>query len=338
MVPPTGLSLAWSAEMVRQNLPECKRMLWQLSTCSLTHLSARFTASATVVCNRLILMALICIPFAAGCASLPYQAGSSDRYFSSPELAARTGPQIERGRPHKVLDTFGWVWGIPQKVILFDRRVENHNIDEHTESEMAAYLHDNQLSTVKVRLNQYHPGDDWHRLAANKSVGAGWRFTIGALSVLGETILPGRLFGGDHYNPFTNTIHLYSNVPAIAYHEGGHAKDFAGREWKGTYAAAYGLPVVPLYHEAVATNDAISYVRTHRDIPAQQEAYNILYPAYGTYVGNAIPGVPYGYLAGVLAGHAAGRAQSWQISRGASPESEQNPHTYERQPVSRVGR
>ena len=39
------------------------------------------------------------------------------------------------------------------------------------------------------------------------------------------TIFPGRVFGGDRYNPFTNTINLYSDHPSIALHEAAHAKD-----------------------------------------------------------------------------------------------------------------
>lgn len=249
-----------------------------------------------------------------GCATSQYWYGSSENYRTSPELAAITTQQIERGRPNAFVDGFGWVWGIPSKIILWDRRIENHHIDAQTESEIASYLADNDLQTVKVRLNQYRPGDDWERLVANKSVGAGWRYTLGLLSVAGETVFPGRLFGGDHYNPFTNTIHLYSNAPAIAFHEGGHAKDFAQRKWKGTYAAAYLLPAGPLYHEAIATEDALSYVKSTRNAATQREAYNLLYPAYGTYVGSVIrdpAGV--GYIAAVLVGHAAGRWMSSQI-------------------------
>jgi hypothetical protein len=256
----------------------------------------------------------------SGCATIPYAFGNSRAYHVTPELEPPPGEQIERGEPNAVIDTFGWIWGIPGKIVLFDRRVENHSIDAQTEAEIAAYLKDNQLSTVKVRLNQYHPGDDWKRLVANRSVGAGWRYTLGTVSVLGETIFPGRLFGGDHYNPFTNTIHLYSDVPAIGYHEGGHAKDFARRRWKGTYAAVYLLPGVSLYHEALATGDALGYVMFTRDLPAQQEAVEILYPAYGTYVGNAISGqVPFGYFIGLIGGHIAGQWTSRNLGAGSVP-------------------
>ena len=231
---------------------------------------------------------------------------------------------MERGRPQKAIDTFGWVWGIPSKILLWDRRVENHRIDAHTEAQLGAYLSQNELSTVKVRLNQYHPRDDWHRLVANKSVGAGWRYTVGAVSVAFEAIFPGRLFGGDHYNPFTNTIHLYSNAPAIALHEAGHAKDFARRKWKGTYAAVRILPIVPLIQEGIATSDALGYLEANENVSAQQEAYEILYPAYGTYVGAEIKALgPFGVVFGALGGHAIGRWKSWQLEEKREEEERQ---------------
>ena len=257
----------------------------------------------------------------SGCATLPYSYGTANRHDECAELAGVMGSPIERGRPNRFLDTAGWIWGIPGKVLLFDRRVENHRIGEKTEAAIAEYLNANALSTVKVRINQYHPGDDWRRLVANKSVGPGWRYTLGTLSVVAETLVPGRVFGGDHYNPFTNTVHLYSDIPAIAIHEAGHAKDFAGRRWKGTYAAAYLIPGVPLYHEARATGDALGYIRTTGSVQDYQEAYEILYPAYGTYVGNTVSGyLPFGYLGGVIGGHIAGRWKSHDLGSHAQSQ------------------
>ncbi|MFM7059019.1 MAG: hypothetical protein ACKO2P_19080 [Planctomycetota bacterium] len=258
-----------------------------------------------------LLLGLTAILALTGCRSAAYSRGTADQYFTSPRLAAR--PQIEHGRPNAFVDGFGWVWGIPPKILLFDRRVENHRVSRTTEQALTKYLAHNELHSVKVRVNQYNPRDDWKRLTRNTAVGGGWRYTLGALSVAGETLFPGRLFGGDHYNPFTNTIHLYSDVPAIAIHEGGHAKDFATREWKGTWAAAYLIPGAPLWHESIATSDALTWLAEQDDPQALREGYHILYPAYGTYAGSVLSD-PSGisYLAGVLAGHAAGR---WQASR-----------------------
>jgi hypothetical protein len=280
-------------------------------------------------------MSLLTLLTLAGCATTPYVAGSADSYFASRQLADQTEIQIERGKPHRGVDTFGWIWGIPGKILLFDRRVENHRIGETTEAEIAAYLQDNDLTTVKVRLNQYRPLDDWRRLAANDSVGAGWRYTFGAVTVLGETVFPGRLFGSDHFNPYTNTVHLYSDVPALALHEAGHSKDYAGRKWKGTYAAIYNLPFVPLYQEAIATNDALSYVKSTGDPADLQDAYEILYPAYGTYVGSAISGsVPYGYFVGLMGGHLAGQWKSRDL--GQISDTAQKTFVHPRQSLERL--
>jgi hypothetical protein len=252
-----------------------------------------------------------------GCAAplSPKWIEASPRYTS--EALRETGDPIQRGKERPIIDTVGWVLGIPSKIILWNRHIDSHRIDAETELAIREYLAINELDTVRVRLNQYRPGEDWSRLRKNTSVAAPWRYTIGALSVLGETIIPGRLFGGDHYNPFTDTIHLYSNVPSVALHEGAHAKDFARRKYKGTYAFAYLLPVVPLYHESVASRDVVAYLESVGTPEEQAAAAKILYPAYGTYVSSAIGTFVPGYtdpifIASVLGGHAAGR---WEANR-----------------------
>jgi hypothetical protein len=114
---------------------------------------------------------------------------------------------------------------------------------------------------VKVRINQYAPLDDWRRLRKNKTVRWGYRYMFGALSVAGEAIFPGSLFGGDRYNPWTATVHLCSDVPAIALHEGAHAKDFTRRDWPDSYAFVTAIPFGDLWPEAIASGD-------DREIPA----------------------------------------------------------------------
>lgn len=269
-------------------------------------------------------LAVACMVALAGCAVLSPKSIKATKLIESPELLD-TQPAIQRGERRPIIDAVGWTFGIPSKILLWDRRVENHNIGTGTELAIAEYLATNNLQTVRVRLNQYRPGEDWSRLVKNKQVGAPWRYTLGALSVLGETLIPGRIFGGDHYNPFTNTIHLYSDVPAIALHEGAHAKDFARRTWKGTYGAAYLLPVVPLYHESVASRDVVAYLEMYGTREQRAEAARILYPAYGTYAGSAAGTLLAGYSAplyysGVLAGHAQGRWEARAIMAEAETQ------------------
>jgi hypothetical protein len=250
-----------------------------------------------------------------------------DRVNVAPELVEATEEeQIERGKRRPVLDGVGWVFGIPAKVILWDRRVENHAVSADTEEAMRQYLEVNGLDHVKVRINQYAPLEDWRRLRANKTVGWGYRYTIGALSVAVEALLPGRVFGGDHYNPFTGTIHLYSDVPAIALHEGGHAKDFTRRRYPGTYALVTAVPFGSLWPEAIATGDAIAYAEQQDDPGLERETYRILFPAYGTYFGGSVGDVasPVAlpvYAGAIVAGHAVGRIKAGFVDDSASEPS-----------------
>jgi hypothetical protein len=253
----------------------------------------------------------------SGCVSPGYDYGS--RAVTENDLPLRDDEeQIERGRPIPVLDGVGWIVGIPSKVMLLSMRVDNHFVSHATEQSLQEYLDANGLDRVKVRLNQYAPLDEWRRLRGNKSVAPGWRYTLGALATLGYTVLPGRIIGGDHYNPFTNTINIYSDHPAIALHEAGHAKDFSQRTYKGTWAAAYLLPGVALRHEEIATSDALSYLASEGRLEEQQAAYRILYPAYGSHVAGQINNVvpsPSSLAvtaACVVPGHLIGR---WKASR-----------------------
>ena len=269
--------------------------------------------------NKFLGLLFVCTLCLSGCRILAPQAIDNSKQNIALELLQANSLPIERGKPRAIIDGVGWVVGIPSKLLLWDSRIDNHNIGLETEASVAEYLSQNQMGHVKVRLNQYRPWDDMKRLTKNKSMAWPWRYSIGTLSVLGETIVPGRIFGGDHFNPYSQTIHLYSDVPAIALHEAAHAKDFSRRRYPGTYAALYGLPVVPLYHESLATKDALAYAQETDDPALQQEAYRILYPAYGTYVGGAIGSVlPMAsfpaYYGSVILGHAAGRWQAAQVT------------------------
>lgn len=253
----------------------------------------------------------------SGCVSPGYDYGS--QAVTENDLSLRDGEsQIERGRPIPVLDGIGWVVGIPSKVMLLSTRVDNHFVSHATEQSLQEYLAANELARVKVRLNQYAPLDEWRRLCGNKSVAPGWRYSLGTLATLGYTVLPGRIIGGDHYNPFTNTINLYSDHPAIALHEAGHAKDFSRRTYKGTWAAAYLLPGVALRHEEIATSDTLSYLASEGRTDEQAAAYQILYPAYGSHIAGQInnllpsPSSLAVTAACVVPGHLIGR---WKASR-----------------------
>ena len=266
---------------------------------------------------KLTLSIFVALFLQTGCANLPYRYEQINPGAKAVPLP-RGEEQISRSDPHGFLDKSDWFWpgSLFSKLILWNASVDSHQISEDTESSVRVYLVANNLTDVKVRLNSCNVPGELKRTLRNKSVGAGWRYTFGMLAWIQYTILPGRFFGGDNYNPYSNTINLSSDSPAIALHEAGHAKDFARRKHKGTYAFAYMLPFFNLYPEAVATRDALGYLRTNETLEDQKEGYNTLYPAYGTYLGSNVGNwltFPWDYAAmaaGVIPGHIVGRIRS----------------------------
>lgn len=232
------------------------------------------------------LLLFVAVAISAGCQVLQPVPIEVKKQYISPELVEMTEQQVEIGKPHQIVDGIGNFLGIPSKILLWDRRIDNHRISEDTVLSLANYLEYNNLPHVKVRVNQYAPIDEWHRLRKNKTVSPWIRYTVGTLSVAQGAILPGRIFGGDHFNPYTQSIHLYSDVPTVALHEGGHAKDFTRRKYQGLYSLAYGI--VPVWHETLATEDVYAFLEATGDEAKLAEADRILYPAYGTYVGNTL--------------------------------------------------
>jgi hypothetical protein len=245
-----------------------------------------------------------------GCAS--WRARSADATADCASVSWENAePQVVRGRPNRFVDGVGWVWGIPEKVLLWDRRALNHEVSPETEQKLVEYVAANGLQSTKVRVNQYDPGGEWRRLAANKDVGAGWRYTFGALRALGYTIFPGRVFGDDNYNPYTDTVSIYSDIPALALEQGGHAKNVKGRPQPGTYASVFSLPVLSLFPEKQAKDYALDYIAWEGTPVDEAAAVKVLYPQYGIEVGRSatamLPGA--GALVTIAAagvGHAVG--------------------------------
>lgn len=232
--------------------------------------------------------------------------------------------QVLIGAPHKFLDASDWYWpgSLLSKLVLWNRSIDSHEISAETIAEMMHYIDKNDLADVQVLVNTYKPGTQWRRLFKNKEVGAGWRYTLGILSTSIYTVLPGRFFGGDHYNPYTNTISIYSNNVAVVLHEAGHAKDFNSRKLKGTHAAIYSLPGAPLYYEAVASNDALSYLKHECRYNEQKRAYRMLHPAYGTYVGGLFLRESGLGVLGAIPGHITGAIAAMRVKGGDHPSAE----------------
>lgn len=241
------------------------------------------------------------------------------------EGPALVGPALEidvqHGEPSKVIDGVGWVLGIPSKLLLLDKRADNHDVSPETVEQTYEFLAERDVDGVMVRVNQYDPIGEWKRLAENDRVGLPWRATFGAVYTLGYTLVPGRLFGGDWYNPFTDTVNVYSDVPALAMEQAALAHDVHEKSHPGFYSAVRILPLVGIVHEARAKQAVYEHVDENGTTEQRAEARRVLSPQMGREVGGqAALFVPQGEallsLGGAAIGHVVGRYQANQIESG----------------------
>lgn len=255
-------------------------------------------ALKTISLNLLTLAALL----SAGCHSMAHQS-SGPLSYRDPS----TGIRVERGRPNKIIDGTGSILGTPSKLALWDSRADNHEVSKSTERKLLRYMDQNQLNDTLVRINQYDPWGEWKRLRSNDQIHPGWRYTVGVYNGLKYTLLPGRLLGGDWYNPFTNTTHLYSDLAPVAIARTAYAKDVRSQTQPGAYAASQEIPVVNMIHESRARNETLTYYSKLGDANQQSEAKRIIEPDYGGSWGAQIASfVPYGAPVGRLIGSGVG--------------------------------
>ena len=230
-------------------------------------------------------------------------------------------PQISRGGCLPPIDFIGNIFALPTKLILFNWKMDNHAVSADTERYLVNYveLPESVTDGTHYSLNEYNPGLALGRLIHNRKVAWPYRLLLGLpVTLIADVLIPGRLFAGlltgDSYNPYTDIVSIYSDLPSVALHEAGHSHDFNKRRHKGTYAAMRLIPFVDLYQEYQASDAAIDYLVKTEDHAQELSAYKILYPAYGTYVGGYFL-IPGGGLIGALLGHFVGRSRAYERER-----------------------
>lgn len=167
---------------------------------------------------------------------------------------------------------------------MWDSRIDNHNVSPNTVRQVNQYLQNRDIQGVKIRVNQYAPADEWMRLVNNKQIRPCVKYTLGAVRQARYCLLPGRLFGGDEYNPYTNTLSLYSDIPAIGITESAFAADVQNRRFPGAFSLVAGLPIVSFIHETKTTTETLNYLSTHGSPAEVAATRRLLYARCGNQV------------------------------------------------------
>jgi hypothetical protein len=230
--------------------------------------------------RKIICSSLLCLVFHAGCTTnSTYKFGQFRPIGASPpELV------VEYGTPNKTIDrirqTFDgiqYVLETPPRLLHLTPKHGGREVSEETIETVRRYLEENDLTDVHIAISRYDPAGHWRRIKENEQIAPGWRYTLGVLDVCGYAATPGRIFGGNAYSPYANTLSLNSDEALMALTAAAYAKDIHGQSLPGTYAFVNQLPLISVWHQTRATRDVIEYAKLEEDWDVEKRAYVQLY-------------------------------------------------------------
>ena len=273
-----------------------------------------------------LLLSLLCIIEFSGCVQKNYRYGLANQDLLS--RIPRTPNLITVGGDHPRIDSIERSVQYPGKI--FRKWFPPSAPEENPETRRLLavqtatdYLDDNGLTGVNVDVRDYNPREQWNRLRSNTRIAPFWKYTGGTLYHVGYCILPGRAFGMDSYNGFTNTLSINSTSPANSILHAGYVKKIYDQRYPGTYIAANWLPIVPLFRDSSVSNDVLTYARIKGNWPLEKDLLPRTYAKLGgdavAQATSLIPGVAYlpFYFTPALsaAGSAAGNAAGTFVAK-----------------------
>lgn len=241
-------------------------------------------------------MLFCCISFSfAGCASDVYRYGFEKTKLANQPISEESSATILVGGEKPKVDQIERFVQTPRRMV---RKLFRLPVPDPSEAELQreeavyladAYLASNGISDLNIDVRVYDPKLQWRRLKENRQISPLWKFTGGTIGWLRYTILPMRAFHTDHYDPFTNTLHLNSARPLQALYESGLAKEYRqGRRLgpvdigTGAYAMMQYVPFVPLLHNARASSDVVTFAHVHLNEDLESELYPMVYGRLGS--------------------------------------------------------
>ena len=271
-----------------------------------------------------------------GCVSDAYHYGIS-RQELLPRLPL-TPNRITVGGKHPNIDAIEQTVRYPGKV--FQEWFPSNDPDEQVPMDVrqlkvvqsaSDYLDENGLKGVYIDVREYNPREQWNRLRSNTRVSPFWKYTGGTLYHAVYCVLPGRAFGYDQFNGFTNTLSINSLSSPSAVFQAGYVKKIYDQRYPGTYIAMNWLPIFPLFRDTSISNDVLTYARARQDWKLEKNLYPQVYGRLGgdvvSQATTLIPGMSFMPIyafplltgAGSAAGAATGKAiadnREWLMSQ-----------------------
>ena len=246
------------------------------------------------------LLSLAALTLATGCIQKTYRYGiaNEDRLATLP----RTPNLITVGGFHPRIDSIERTVQYPRNAYRKWFPPSTPEADSTTLRLQAVqsatdYLDDNGLKGVFVDVREYNPREQWNRLQDNKLVSPFWKYTGGSLYHVGYCIFPGRAFGVDSYNGFTNTLSINSTSPSKSLLRAGYVKKLYEQRYPGTYLAVNWLPIFPLFRDSAVASDVMTYARVKEKWPLEKELLPQVYAQMGgdavSQATSLVPGVSY---------------------------------------------
>ncbi len=224
----------------------------------------------------------------------------------------------------KVSRAISGACNLPLKALYLSLKIGSGPKQE-TEDYIKNYVSTSGLQNTTVRINHTSTWKDVKRLFKDKRL-KDIPFVSRILIGVPLTLLSGlytKITRADYYNPMTRTVTVYSDVPAMALHELGHAKNMQEdplfKNHVTWYTAASYLPPTKLYQEFRASQNA------HRALSESErwQTGRYLVPSFALYVRPLI-GLPLIPL--MLGAHLIGGIyRLFRKARGNSEKKADNP-------------
>lgn len=252
--------------------------------------------SSTKLAQLLPIMIVVGSLFSNGCIRDRYFYGAKGQ--SPTPIQSGRNSQVYYGKPQPYLDrvekfvqhpfkTIGSKIGLAKPVAEPDQEFDPSRSENVYLAKQ--YLADNGLSDVDILVRDYNPSDQWRRLKKNQSISPILKYTDGLTYWLRYRLIPHRPLQEDHYNPYTNTLHINSPDAVSTLYQASMAKKFREKRFPGLYSVLQWAPFVPVYHHSDVSSEALSYASRQSN---RHELLGDLYPhAYAQVGSSAISSV-----------------------------------------------